>query len=375
MNVGKSRSMKKQRLVWAAGVTTAFAVLSLVSPALASAAPLSHAADALAQPLKIEQEQSCPVGVHAIVPGAAAVRARGVAALVPADATVAAAAAIEANPVMRRAASQNAQWVSALDCKSSDRSNGSGVAKTSSNWSGYQYNGIDYNHAYYEQAAMIWQVPGAESGVIGTTRNDSIWPGIGTGASKEDALLQAGTQTVAGPAGYQGTYAWLEVYPTMPTESIIGSLSVDAHDTVGAIVTMNAANEGFFDVCDYTKNKCAAAEDDLSWDSSQKNYGLLTGQEAEWIAERPGIPGGYSELNNFGSLQISDANGYEERGGGTGTDLFNVNGINNQPGVTKTQIEMTSCKGATALTGYPSIPDVNGTFTIPWKNHGSLEHC
>ncbi|WP_157887479.1 hypothetical protein [Frondihabitans sp. PAMC 28766] len=59
----------------------------------------------------------------------------------------------------------------------------------------------------------------------------------------------------------------------------------------------------------------------------------------------------------------------------TGSDLFVVNGINNQPGVTKTQIKMTSCNGATSLTGYPSIPDLNGTFTIPWANHGSLEKC
>lgn len=371
---GKERRRAK-RVGFSAGVV-AVAIAGLLVPAVSAEAstPVLSAA-AMAQPAVASQESSCPVGLKADVPSTAAVAARGAAAIVPADATAQTAAGMAKSEVLKKAAAQNVKWVTSLDCIKSNISNGSGVATTSSNWSGYRYQGIDYQHAFYEQASMLWTVPTAESGVAFTSRNDSIWPGIGSGSSKNDDLVQAGTQTVAGPAGYQGTYAWLEVYPTMPTESIISSFKVDAGDIVGSIVDMNALDQAFFDVCDYTKNVCASAEEDLSYTTTAKNYGLLQGQQAEWIAERPGIPTGLSELNKFGTLQITDAQGYEEEGGGTSSDLFVINGINNQPGVTKQQVEMTSCNGKTALTGYPSIPDLNGSFTIPWKNNGSLEKC
>lgn len=361
---------KYSKRIAAALFSIAMAGVLALAPAINSSAAPTSAAVA---PSVAAHEASCPVGISAVVPAAASLKANGVKALIPAVASAAAATALSESPVLQRAVKQNARWVSTLGCFDTSAKSGTGVQRTSNNWSGYSWDGVDWNHQYYNQASSLWFVPTAQSGVITTQRHVSIWPGIGTGASKNDVLIQAGTETVAGPAGYQGTYGWFEAYPVQPTEVGLGQLPVNAGDQVGAIVTVNAANEAFFDLCNYTSNLCASAELDLSYNTSASNYGLIQAQTDEWIVERSGIPGGYSELGNFGAVEMHDSSGRQVPGNGIGSDLFNVSGLS-QTGRTAHQIEMIGCNGS-PLTQWPTTPDVNGSFIVPWNAYGSLENC
>jgi hypothetical protein len=373
--------LRRTRIVRTALGASAAAALLLI--ALQPAATASAASSDIT-PSIVDQNSSCPLNAQAIVPKAASLRSNGVKALIPAEATAATAAAMESNPVLLKAAAQGARWVTDLGCKATnltaklpDQTNsvmqGTGTQYTTSNWSGYQWSGIDANHAYYNQAYMSWVVPTAQSGVSTTQRHESIWPGVGTGNSRDDDLAQAGTETVAGPLGAQQTYGFFEAYPTQPTEVQVSSLTIHAGDDVAAIVTINAANTVFWQLCDYTSNVCASAKLTLSYNTSSSNYGGVIGQDAEWIIERTGLPTGHSELGNFGTITISGAHGRQVVGAGTSSELFSVNGLK-EKFVTKKQIAMKGCDG-TLLTSYPTTPDVDGTFKLTWKNYGKLDQC
>jgi hypothetical protein len=280
---------------------------------------------------RLVHSKTCPANYRSAVPNAASLKAYGVAALVPVGANRTVRQTMEDSTVIEQAVVTHAKWIVAkcavtmvsagpISTKgstsgtalptgraSSSSSNGN---KTLFNWSGWEFDGPGTGQGPYAYAGMDWTVPTAEFGVLSTTRADSVWPGIGTGDSKSDILAQGGTQTTAGPALVQSTYAWTELYPVQPTEVQIANLSINAGDPVGATVFVNAGGGAvIFDVCN-GRGTC------LRQNVTVPSGGVVKGQNAEFIAERPGIPGGdFSELNNFGTLDVTYASAAAHRDG------------------------------------------------------------
>lgn len=255
-------------------------------------------------------------------------------------------------------------------------SNGS---KTTSNWSGWQYSGPGTGYNYYNFAAMEWPIPAAEFGVLSTQRDVSIWPGLGTGNSASDVLVQAGTQTTSGPAGVQLTYPWTEIYPVQPTEVQITNLSAPAGDmifaTVNAGLVYHAQASVQFDVCNETHYQCALINETVP------AGGTFTGQTAEFVVERPGITGGaYSELDNFSAEQVTwaRATAWSNIAANPSPDIWATN--TSWPGETTYKITMKSCNLAQTLAEPSNLPSGStgspkGSFILLWENHGSLESC
>lgn len=195
-----------------------------------------------------------------------------------------------------------------------------------------------------------------------------IWHGIGAGQYAYDQLIQAGTETFSGPVGATGTYGWFESYPAQ-TEQQIGNLTIRANDDVYSIITFSGGinNSWTFDLCNGTLNVCASGSESYTPGGANS----VIGQTAEWIVERSGTPIGYSELGDFVIQPIQDAQGYKESGSGQSSDLF----VLNQADPNYRAIHMTSCDGATQLDHLFSGPDLNGSFTMQWDNHGAIESC
>jgi hypothetical protein len=219
---------------------------------------------------------------------------------------------------------------------------------------------------------MEWTTPAAEAGVLTTQRDVSIWPGIGTGQSANDVLAQAGTQSTAGPAGVQSTYAWTELYPVQPTEVQITNLPVGAGDMMGVTIsagylsqTATTATTGDFGVCNMTHGTCVTIL------FTVPSGGKIIGRNAEWIAERPGIGSGFSELDNFGSVQFTYVSAATAEASANYIWLTNAN----RPGETTYRDTMKSCNGSTTLADPGAQLGANGAFTDFWVAHGQLESC
>lgn len=243
------------------------------------------------------------------------------------------------------------------------------TAATSPNWSGYRWTGVDRSHVYYQSAILDWVVPSPESGVVTTTRRISIWPGLGSGSASYDQLEQAGTETVSGPAGYQGTYAWVELYPHEP-EIQITSNPVNAGDYMSVDVIYDTYTDSAqFIICDVTTNTCTNSTQTLGFSGSDS----IIAQQAEWILERSSL-GPFAELGKFGTEPFFNAGGQQVQGGTNLVDGFRLSNTS-VPGRTSDAIRMQSCNGAQYLTSSPSSLTTDGSFSITWQHYGSVEGC
>lgn len=319
----------------------------------------------------------CPANYQSVVPDAASLKAYGAEAFLPAGADKQDREAIENNPTLTWALAHDARWIAA-ECVVTDVSAGpsgessAGLAngsKAYSNWAGWQFVGPGTGHPHYGYAGMRWKVPAAEFGVVGTQRDVTIWPGIGTGSSVNDVLAQVGTQTTSGPAGVQATYAWTELYPVQPTEVQITNMPVAAGALVDATVQVNynytPAHVSFW--------FCNGQAQCVTINATVPSPGVVTGQTAEFIVERPGIGGGYSELADFGYEQVNYASAATSDALGTRRWATNAS----WPGEVTDKITMKSCNGATTLAAPSDVPSGSptGNFKVLWYNHGSLESC
>jgi len=323
-----------------------------------------------------------------IVPDRDAVAERGASAALPSPAqsdpeTQAVLRGIEATAVSRRAASENVTWLTSIDCKVTDVTAGpaesapasdgdmpGSINRSSANWSGYQYVGLDPDYVYYRVASMVWQVPTPSNPAVATSRHVSIWPGLGTGDSVNDLLLQGGTESFEGPVGASGTYGWFEAYPLQPSEVMINNLPINGGDEVGMTVAYYGTFNAFFELCNYTTDVCGQAELDVP-----PAQGGILSDRVEWIVERSAAAGNYSELLNFGTEQIDSAEAYEEYGSGVSYISFPAGAVPLGGTSTYDRITMKSCDGGTSLTGAPSANAADGGFTVAWQNYGSIESC
>lgn len=332
-----------------------------------------------------EGNTGCPSSFEAVVPDRAAVKASGVKAILPEGTSADVIESASKNKLMQRIVADNPTWLDHIDCKAMDvhsepAQSGSEISSgsdpfascssncTSSNWSGYEYDGLDSNHVFYTLASQLWKVPAPDAPVANTTRRISIWPGIGSGKFAYDQLIQAGTETFSGPLGATGTYGWFESYPYQ-SEQQIGNLTIRANDDVYSIITYSGAinSHWTFDLCNGTLNVCASGSESFPAGGSNS----VIGQTAEWIVERSGTPVGLSELGDFVLQPIQDAQGYKEHGGGTSNDFFAVQSVDAHAKA----IRMTSCNGSTQLDHIYTIPNVDGTFNLLWDNYGAIESC
>lgn len=154
---------------------------------------------------------------------------------------------------------------------------------TSSNWSGYAASG-----GKFTSVTGTWIVPTVTGGIAGA---DATWVGIG-GIDTRD-LIQAGTQATVngGDVEYE---AWIEM---LPASSRPVSLSVNPGDSVTVTLTQKSA-------VDWTilmKNNTTGGRYSTTVQYTSSNA------SAEWVQEAPSAGRGTIPLDDFGTLQFTDA--------------------------------------------------------------------
>lgn len=147
---------------------------------------------------------------------------------------------------------------------------------------------------------MSWNVPSHASSDNNSDRI-SVWPGIGSGNSSTDQLIQAGTESeqdmVLGIYHNEADYAWYEAYPLEPEVNVF---TVNPGDQMYVDVNYDPSTaEALFLVEDETTG--------IGVDMQQAVPG--SGSTDEWIAERPSLGGNYQQLGNFGTEYLANAGG------------------------------------------------------------------
>lgn len=297
-------------------------------PALAGAAPTTRAAaSASASPSvagpRAGTSSGCPAGFQTWVPQAAAIASEGARALVPPGLTALSSTAAD-NPALKAIIALHPHWLSTIDCESTTFTNALGSpsqglesqsvgsacvsVNCSANWSGYQDRRVGKGYGYFNNSYMAWTVP-AEKGPSNNTHAVSVWPGIGTGASSRNELIQAGTQSehvyyLGGVVNFSLTFAWYELVPG-ENEKIISNLPVHVGTKMLVSVEYEPGKtpKAVFFLC--ASKTCGTATQTFKGSS---------GKQVEWIAERPTltiIHTNYTSLDNFGKLTVSGA-GFSE---------------------------------------------------------------
>jgi len=341
----------------AAAVTTALLAAALTVPTIATAtagvAPVSLAAPATGH------WSHDVVGCGAVslyVPNVGqADRAHPEQLLAPALATT-----FKNSPITRKLVGRHVHWLSALRCVPGHPRTTPTMAYAnarSANWSGYVSNAGGVTGAEQE-----WTVPAVREPSTKTVVS-SIWPGIGTGNSKTDSLIQAGSeQDGACELGctYHKTsyYYWIEIFP-QESQQEITNLAAHQGDDASAQVSYTASNHtGTFEVCDYTENSCVQG-------SQAIQSGGASGSGAEWILERTESCGAsctFPSLNNFGTETIYNA------------DAVLQGAIKTIPQTGATAWDMWNCAYTTQLDRTNGLS--SGTaFSITWLAFGSSDHC
>jgi hypothetical protein len=228
--------------------------------------------------------------------------------------------------------------------------------QTSTNWSGYES-----NDGGFTGASMEWIVPGVDpSSPDGAAT--SVWPGIGSGGSTSDELIQAGTDT----SKSGGTIAWTEVVPDEPSEVQASGFSVSAGDDVAVNATWDASTHtAAFFMVNYTTGTMTDISSPVNGSS---------GSQAEWIIERSeayctyvGKPCVYAPLNGFGAETIMNAAADKTSAGGVTTNSY-VGSLNGYFPIT-----MTPCSGSGDLADPSANVDAQGNFTDTWKSYGQYD--
>jgi hypothetical protein len=194
------------------------------------------------------------------------------------------------------------------------------------NWSGYEAPATP--GTYYINAAAEFTVPYLNAPKI-ISAAGSVWPGLGTGYSLGDSLIQAGSNTSRQylfDGGYVRTsiVAWIDVVPQMSSyRSEIDSLPISPGDTMAVDVGWDpTSNEAGFILCDYNTNNCIEPTVQISGAGG-------SGSQAEWVVERTEqsdlFSSSYPSLNDFGTESINDPTASATYGGpGPGTPLYNL---------------------------------------------------
>lgn len=155
---------------------------------------------------------------------------------------------------------------------------------SSSNWSGYAAAGA----GSYTSVTGTWTVPSVTATTSGA---DATWVGIG-GVNSRD-LIQAGTQaTVSG--GVVQYDAWVEM---LPASSRPVNLAVSAGDTVTVTITQQSGDQWSITIKNDTSGNRYATT--VTYQSTLSS--------AEWVQEAPSVGRGTVALDQFGSLNFTNA--------------------------------------------------------------------
>jgi len=154
---------------------------------------------------------------------------------------------------------------------------------TSSNWSGYAATG-----GKFSSVTGTWIVPTVTGGTAGA---DATWVGVG-GIDTRD-LIQAGTQATVNGGDVQYE-AWIEM---LPASSRPVFLTVNAGDSVTVTITQKDA--GDWTILMRNNTNGGKYSTTVQYTSSNAS--------AEWVQEAPSAGRGTIPLDNFGTLQFTDA--------------------------------------------------------------------
>jgi hypothetical protein len=160
------------------------------------------------------------------------------------------------------------------------------ASNESLNWAGYIA-----NTGTFTAVSGTWTIPEVtdSSGYINA---DAAWVGIG-GVSSRD-LIQAGTETIIDPYGGVAYRAFIETLPSYSQEI---PLAIKPGDSITAAI--NQQSPGYWNIS--VKNNTT---DEIY--QTLINYSS-TLSSAEWIEEMPSFRRGFIPLDNFGSIQFTDA--------------------------------------------------------------------
>ncbi|HEX3678752.1 MAG TPA: G1 family glutamic endopeptidase, partial [Galbitalea sp.] len=143
--------------------------------------------------------------------------------------------------------------------------------QNSINWAGYQVTGHPFKNATAQ-----WHVGGPISDTDHPNAQSSTWVGIGTGDSRANALVQAGTSS-DGETSSNDIHIWWEVYPY--NHSQVVSADVQAGDLMSTTVSATATQASMH-ITNLTRgfDRTYTFALTTSWSA---------GGHAEWILERP----------------------------------------------------------------------------------------
>ncbi len=162
----------------------------------------------------------------------------------------------------------------------------------SHNWSGYAATG-----GKYTSVTGTWTVPSlntsSSSSSTGSNRGvGATWVGIG-GTSSRD-LIQAGTQEMTDGQGRVSYSAWTELLPAA-SENV--PLTISPGDSVTVTISEQSAGQWLIDIKNNTTGKDYSTT--VRYNSSYSS--------AEWVVEAPSAGRSLLPLDNFGSIQFTDA--------------------------------------------------------------------
>jgi hypothetical protein len=305
----------------------------------------------------------CPSNVHVLTPR----RSADYFAAHPQDLSVPgarAAASASVRRIHQDVAARHMTWLSGVQCKPGHPGHPApqrGVANiNSNNWSGY----VTGANSGYIGAAMEWPIHAVST----SNQSDSymsVWPGIGTGNSQADALIQAGTQQEAICQMSCATFLtpWFEIFP-QEDEQDITNLTISVSDLVAVIVEYDPlAGQAYFEIDNLTTGTGVYTYQDLTGSA------IGSGSQAEWIVERPtvcGVPCHLAPLPNFGTLPIIDAQAVD--------GLWQDPTVSNLTDRSPNANYMYSCDGRTQLAA-PNPPSNATDFSVTWHNQGKAESC
>ena len=187
----------------------------------------------------------------------------------------------------------NSGGYSSLSGSSTDPGNplNSGAGNNKSfNWSGYTATG-----GKFTSVSGTWNVPSITS--TGNLQADAIWVGIG-GVNSGD-LIQAGTQAVADSSGQISYQAWMEELPG-PSNQL--PLTVNSGDSVTVSISQQTNDQWSVSLTDNTTGK--NYQTTTTYNSSLSS--------ADWIIEMPASARNFIPLDNFGTVQFSNASAIKD---------------------------------------------------------------
>jgi hypothetical protein len=278
------------------------------------------------------------------------------------------------NPLLDEIAAAHMRWKTTLSCRPGHRRTSplprfSQSFAASANWSGYQASSDpDYQGAgpgSFLGAFMKFTVPNVSAPDASTPVSSSIWPGIGTGSSTADTLIQAGSeQDVQCSAASCSPvyYFWYELFPQESQQLI--NLTASPGDQVGAFVEYDpSSQQAEFGVTDFTTNIGTSLYQTVS------GVGPGEGSTAEFIVERTQENGVLPELANFGTVATTYASA------AYGTSLSDPSLDFERPlgNLSPQSITMTTCNGATLLAQPGPIGGDNVSFNDTWQNYGTVD--